>query len=204
MKIAVICGSHRVKSQSRKVADFVCKQMSEISGFATPWLFDLAHEKLPMWDEGVWAGEEKWKKIWGPVSLELKSCDGLVVIAPEYAGMVPPALKNFFLLAGSAEVAHKPALIVTVSAGMGGAYPNTELRASSYKNNRLVYIPDHVVIRNVEHLLNSAHDTDISPEDQYIRGRLAYSLGMLNEYAKALKQVRESGLVDFKTYPNGM
>ncbi|MEY4631564.1 MAG: hypothetical protein RIQ81_1684 [Pseudomonadota bacterium] len=204
MKIAVISGSHRANSQSRKVADFICKQLGEMSGFAEPWLFDLATEKLPLWDEGVWSGEERWKKIWQPVSQNLKACDGLVVIAPEYAGMVPAALKNFFLLTGNAEVGHKPALIVTVSAGMGGAYPNMELRASSYKNNRILYIPDHVVIRNVEHLMNVAHDGDITPEDQYIRGRLAYSLGVLNEYAKALKVVRESGIIDFKTYPNGM
>ncbi len=169
------------------------------------WLFDLAREKLPLWDEGVWDGEEKWKKVWEPVSRELKACDGLVLIAPEYAGMVPPALKNFLLLAGTAEVAHKPALIVTVSAGMGGSYPNMELRASSYKNNRVVFIPDHVVIRNVEHLLNFADGkSDLTGEDIYIRTRLTYSLRILGEYARALRQVRESGLVDFKTYPNGM
>ena len=42
-------------------------------------------------------------------------------------------------------MAHKPGLIVTVSAGLGGSYPVTELRISSHKNTRLCYIPDHVL-----------------------------------------------------------
>ena len=73
-----------------------------------------------------------------------------MVIAPEWHGQVPAGLKNFFLICGRAEVGHKPALITTVSSGDGGAYPVAELRMSSYKNNRICYIPEQLIIRNVE------------------------------------------------------
>ena len=42
---------------------------------------------------------------------ELDACEGFVVIAPEWHGMVPAALKNFFLLwAATGELSHKAAL----------------------------------------------------------------------------------------------
>ena len=52
------------------------------------------------------------------------------------------------------QLGHKPALIVTVSSADGGAYPVAELRMSSYKNNRICYLPEHVILRNVERILN--------------------------------------------------
>ncbi len=202
MKLAIISGSHRQKSQSRKVADFMAERMIQME--VKPWVLDLAEANFPFWDEGVWSGEEKWKKIWSPVAQELSSCDGFVVISPEWSGMATPALKNFFLLASSRELGHKPGLITTVSSGIGGSFPINEIRTSSYKNTRICYLPEHLVIRNVEKVLNIVHDTDVTPEDQYIRGRIDYALRLLMEYAKALKSVRASGVVDHKAYPNGM
>ncbi len=116
--------------------------------------------------------------------------------------MSSPALKNFFLYLSGTDVSHKPGLIVSVSSGMGGSYPNAELRISSFKNTRIVYIPDHVIVRHVETLLNS--DTPESKDDEWIRGRLFYSTTMLVEYAKALVSVRQSGKINLKTYPFGM
>ena len=68
-------------------------------------------------------------------------------MTPEWNGMATPAIKNFFLYFSSSVLFHKPALIVTVSAGHGGAYPVIELRSSGYKNTKLCYIPEHVIIR---------------------------------------------------------
>jgi NAD(P)H-dependent FMN reductase len=116
--------------------------------------------------------------------------------------MVPPALKNFFLLCGTDLLAHKPGLIVTVSAGTGGSYPVTELRTSSYKNTRLCYIPDHVIVRNVGHMLQGNQAAD--EHDAALRERIDYSLRVLVEYAKALRLVRESGVIDLKAFPYGM
>jgi hypothetical protein len=78
--------------------------------------------------------------------------------------------KNFFLFASSAELGHKPALLVSVSAGISGAYPIARnSRSSSYKNNHICYIPEHLIVRQVGGVLNSADAA--SPEDQAIRNR---------------------------------
>lgn len=202
MKIGIIVGSHRTNSQSSKVGS-VAKTMLTLSGAAASvFTLDLAAQKIPFWDEGVWSGDPNWKKIWDPISVELKSCDGFVVISPEYHGMVPAALKNFFLLAGKDELGHKPGLIVAVSSARGGSYPVAELRLSSYKNSRINWIPDHMIVRNAEHVLNGTNA--VSEDDQFTRERLQYCLKLLVEYGKALKMVRSSGVVDFKLHPNGM
>ena len=114
----------------------------------------------------------------------------------------PARSKNFFLLCGADVLAHKPGLIVTVSAGTGGSYPVTELRISSYKNTRLCYIPDHVIVRNVGQMLHGDQAAD--EHDAALRGRITYSLRVLVEYAKALRLVRESGVIDLKAFPHGM
>jgi hypothetical protein len=39
-------------------------------------------------------------------------------------------------------------LIIAVSGGAGGgAYPVAELRMSSYKNSRICYLPEHLIVR---------------------------------------------------------
>lgn len=57
-------------------------------------------------------------------------------------------------------------------------------------------------MRDADHVLNG--ETVENEGDQFIRGQLDYSLRMLMEYAKALQAVRSSGVIDYKTYPNGM
>jgi hypothetical protein len=117
--------------------------------------------------------------------------------------MVPSGLKNFFLMWGKGELAHKPALIVAVSAGDGGAYPVAELRMSSYKNNRLCYIPEQLIVRHVESVLNDGGENN--PEaDAYFRDRSLFALRLLREYALALRAVRDSGLAIDDRFKNGM
>ena len=86
-----------------------------------------------------------------------------------------------------------------ISAGTGGSYPISELRTSSFKNTRIVYIPDHLVIRYVA----DAFDVP-TPENERLDARLRYSLAILREYAIALRSVRHSRAIDFETYPFGM
>jgi NAD(P)H-dependent FMN reductase len=201
MKITIISGSHRKEAESQRVGRFIEKNLATIGGTST-YFFSLSENPLPLWDEGVWEGAEKWRKVWAPISQQLQESDGFVVISPEWSGMVPAGLKNFFLLCGQNELAHKPGLIVAVSSGIGGSYPVSELRESSYKNTRLCYIPDHVIIRTVGEMLKG--DTPANKHDADTRKRLDYSLRVLLEYAKNLKGVRESGIIDYKSYPYGM
>lgn len=203
MQISIISGSHREGSQSSKVAHHI-KQVLEAAGGITAPIIDLAGNPLPLWDQGVWDGEARWNDLLDPLRGQLAASDALVVISPEWHGQVPAGLKNFFLLFGKGELGHKPALIVSVSAGDGGSYPVAELRMSSYKNSRLCYIPEQVIIRHVEQVLNEDAAVNDPRSDGYYRERIAWSLTILKRYAVALKVVRESGVTESDTFTNGM
>ena len=203
MKISIISGSHRQNSQSIKVGKHIEKTLIETGLSDDTYLLSLAGNPLPLWDESIWEGNEDWKRILNPISEELESSDGFVIIAPEYHGQVPAALKNFFLMWKN-QLSHKPALIVGVSSGDGGSYPVAELRMSSYKNNRICYLPEHLIIRNVESVLNEDQEKNNAETDSYFRERIQWCLGMLNEYSKALKVVRESGVTNTDKFNNGM
>ncbi len=204
MKIAIISGSHRDNSQSIKVARHIKQRLLDLQLADETYLFSLAGNPLRLWDEGIWEGDKNWKALLEPISKELSRCDGFVIIAPEYHGQAPAGLKNFFLM-WKHEVSHKPALIVAVSSVDGGAYPVAELRMSSYKNNRICYLPEHLILRNVETILNQEGDTKTNPDaDEYFRERIDWVLPQLVEYAKALKQVRDSGVTQTDKFGNGM
>lgn len=203
MKIAIISGSHRENAESLKVAR-VIQQYLDDGICDESWLFSLSGNPLPLWDQGIWDGDPQWKERLTPIREQLASSDGFVVISPEWHGQVPAGLKNFFLIFGKNELGHKPAMIVTVSNGDGGAYPVAELRMSSYKNSRICYIPEHVILRKVEKVLNDDPADNDERSDSYYRERLQWSLKILKEYAQALKQVRESGVTATDKFKNGM
>ena len=203
MKFGIINGSHRPKAQSAKVASFLAEVLTTEQLAAEVWRLDLAEQPLPFWDEGVWDKSPEWVEKLEPLSKELAACDAFIVISPEWHGMVPAALKNFFLMWGNQELAHKPALIVAVSSGIGGAYPVAELRLSSYKNSRICYIPEQLIIRKVEEVLNPEGPND-SASDAYYRERARFALRMLHAYAQALKQVREGPAAFDSRFKNGM
>ncbi len=203
MQITIISGSHREPSQSAKVARHIRQRLQRQPGI-TAEIFSLAGNPLPLWDQGVWDGDPEWEALLGPVKRQMAASDGFVVIAPEWHGQVPAGLKNLFLLLSRFELGHKPALIVTVSAGDGGAYPVAELRMSSYKNNRLCYIPEQLIIRHVESVLNDDPAANDPDADAYFRRRIDWALGILREYALALAQVRASGATDSDEFNNGM
>jgi NAD(P)H-dependent FMN reductase len=204
MKVGIISGSHREQSQSGKVARFIEKRVEFLLSGTKTYSLDLGVTPLPLWDESKWSKEGNVKKVFNPVSTALKECEGFVVVTPEWSGMVPAALKNFFLLCDSGELAHKPALIIAVSASTGGAYPIAELRMSSYKNTFLNYIPDQIIVRSVENVLNSGTPNPENKADVYIQERIDYSLKVLYQYTLALRGVRSSGVIDPVKYPYGM
>lgn len=201
MKFAIIVGSQQVDSQSAKVGRYLAAQIQSLGHQS--YTLDLGSNPLPLWDNSIWAGDAEWKQRLAPINAELDSCDGLVIISPEYHGMVPAGLKNFFLLFGKEVIGHKPGYLVAVSASSGGAYPIAELRMSSYKNSRICFTPDHTIVRTAPKVLNENGEND-ERSDPYTRKHLNYGLAILVEYAKALGQVRSSGVVDHENFGNGM
>ncbi|MFV0278379.1 MAG: NADPH-dependent FMN reductase [Parahaliea sp.] len=206
MKIGIICGSHRPASQSVKIARFIERALIGQSLCEETWLLELAHSDLPFWEEGAWDGDNNaWQEHLQPLREQLNDCDGFVVVSPEWHGMVPARLKNFFLMwTAGGELAHKPALIVTTSASTGGSYPVAELRSSSYKNSRICYLPEHLIVRNVKSVFNDRPQDNDEKAQDYLEARLSYCLTLLREYALAFRQVRASGATSLGTYGTGM
>ncbi len=202
MHIAIIVGSHRKDSQSSRVGAYVAKDLARIDPSVTVDTLDLAGNPLPLWDEIVWQGDSQLASLWKPYRDRMRKADGFVIVSPEWAGMVPPGLKNLLLFAGPKEVGHKPALIVAVSASRGGSYPVNELRTSGYKNSRLVYIPEHVLVQDVADVL--VGEAPASDRDAWLRRRIEFADRILLEYAKALAPIRVSGLTEHADFPYGM
>jgi len=199
MKISIISASHRKNSQSKKVSSFLLNCLSNLESELDAFVLDLADTALPMWSPEKKEGKGIWGETWNSISVNFRKSDGFILVVPEYGGMATPAAKNIFLLAGNGEFAHKPGLIISISSGNGGAYPISELRSSSYKNTHLMWIPENIIIRNVEEFNPGAHGPNI-PE--WLDNRIDYVLKLFLTYALNMKPIRE--IVNRKDFGNGM
>ncbi len=202
MRVMIVSGSHRQESQSARVAEYVADDLTRIDSTLVLDSFSLSGNPLPLWDESVWQGTSSLAALWQPIRDRMRQAHAFVFVTPEWAGMVPPALKNLLLFAGPQEVGHKPALLVGVSANRGGSYPVSELRTSGYKNNRLLVIPEHVLIQDVADML--VGDSPSNKQDAWIRKRITFANRLLLEYGKAVESIRASGLTDDADFPYGM
>jgi NAD(P)H-dependent FMN reductase len=199
MKISIISASHRTKSQSRRISDLLQHNLLNIKLGLEIFSLDLADGSLPLWSPDKKNGEGVWGENWNTISDNLNQSDGFILVVPEYGGMATPAAKNIFLLCDNGEFAHKPGLIVSVSSGNGGAYPIAELRMSSYKNTHIIWIPENIIIRNVEEFNPEAHGNNI-PE--WLDDRIDYVLKLLLAYASNMKPIRK--IINRKDFGNGM
>lgn len=202
MKYFILSGSHRENSQSKKVALYLKKSIERLFPEDECFLYSLENNPLPLWDEGLWNGSDLWKEKWNPIKAQLEESDAFICVSPEWGGMASPGVKNFLLLCSGGPISHKPGYLCSVSASRNGAYPIAELRMTSGKNNQCNWIPEHLIVRDVESVMNG--EISVNESDEYIRKRADYGLHLLREYSKALKQVRNSGVLDPKNFPNGM
>lgn len=195
MNISIVSGSTRANSGSAKTALYLKNQLTRIDASQDVTIFDLAELELPMWEEDTDLSQlESAKK-------SLEDADAYVFVVPEWHGMVPPAVKNlFFLFTGVFR--HKPAYIVTVSAGSGGRYPIQEMRATAYKNTFLNFIPVNTVIDRLNATIDE--NGEYIAEKQFVANRVDEGLKLLLEYGKAFIQIRQSEIVQEKRFPNGV
>lgn len=199
MQITLVSGSTRHDSLSGRVAQYLKQRLDKQSDADHP-IIDLAHAEIPFFDEKIFDLGAAWHPAWTAASTTLKQSAGFVFIVPEWGGMVPAAMKNFMTLCLDQELYHKPALLVAVSAGTGGAYPIAEMRQSSYKNTRVCYLPEHVIIRHVNDVIDDKNQIT----DDYLRQRIDYSLQLLVTYTSAFQQIQAQPVFQHKQYPNGM
>ncbi len=193
LNIAIISASHRSGSQSLRIAEALRDQF--LLGNAD--VIDLFDENLPLWDgeQATMASNEV-----ASVKARVKAADGLVMVIPEWHGMVPAGLKNLLLWLGADELAHKPVLLVGISVSSGGAFVVSEMRASGYKNSRMLYLPEHLLLRNVADLWQQ----EDAEADAYISARTRYCVDQLLVYCSAMRPMRESLCEGLAEYPNGM
>jgi azobenzene reductase len=205
MNISIICGSHRQNSQSLKISNYIQSDLKKLFPEIETEIIELQKLNLPFFDFGITQKPEV-AEVWNPVSQSLKESQGYVIVCPEYGGMATPILKNFFLCVSgqNKEMAFKPGLLVGVSSSRGGAYPISELRSSSYKNSRINYIPEQIIVRDCEQVLNNQ---ELNPEDKgdyYLKNRISYTLKILLKYAEQSQDFLGSDLIDFESFGNGM
>lgn len=198
MLITIIIGSQQYDSQSSKVAWVISDKLKWL-GHQTQ-VFDLGKNQLPYYTDTLNPDTDDWKQIRTDYQTMLHQSDWFVIISPERWGMVPWALKNFFLRCDDGELAHKPWLIVMVSSWTWWAYPVAELRMSSYKNTKICYIPDHVIVRHVNDVLN----WETSEDDTRIQKRIDSSIEIFLAYCEWLKQVRQNQTVIATSQHSGM
>jgi NAD(P)H-dependent FMN reductase len=193
MKIAIISGSTRSDSQSRRVSDYLAGQLTKLE--IENVILDLNEKKLPLFDA---SGEGEWKTLWDEMSQILSDSDGFIFVSPEWDGMFSVGLHNLFHYTEK-ELADKPVLAVGVSNGGGGRYPLQQMRTMGYKNKKFVVIPESLYFEHIEEAL-----VDGVLTKEHFAERVEYVLKVFIEYTKALSLVRQSGVTDYKKFPYGL
>lgn len=185
LDILVISGSGRPGSQSLRIARLIEGELAHRG--AAVELFDVHASRLGLWESEASADEL------GHLAA-LRSCaeraDALVIVSPEWAGMVPPALKNALLHLTGGQIAHKPVLLVGVSSGRSGTYPIAELRGFAFKNSQALIIPHHVILRGVEGLFAQGLFASSDEASRELGARLDAALTELVVYAEVLAPAR--------------
>ncbi len=199
MKISIISTSHRKNSESKRISKIMKSFILEINKNIDCFILNMFEAKIPLWDSEKNENFKFWKNDFVKISSELNSSDGFIFVVPEYGGMAAPNSKNFFLVFNNGEIFHKPGLIVSISSGTGGAYPVSELRSSSYKNSHVMWIPENIIIRNVEQFLPGNHGKLIPV---WIDDRIKYACDLLINYAECLKPIQKK--INRKDFANGM
>jgi NAD(P)H-dependent FMN reductase len=204
MNVVTIVGSPRPGSQSRRISDYLQRRLTVLLPGVVQGLVDLADRAVPVWDGDFrkHPGDDR-SSAWSGVSARLSEASALICVVPEHHGIAPPALKNFLLLCRY-ELAHKPGLLVGVSATDGGSYPLAELRSNATKNNRICWIPEQVVVRPAKQMLTTDDTSDEQAADHRLKLRIDYALQLLGVYAECLRAVRASGATDYKSFQYGM
>ena len=196
MNVAVINGSSRTDSQSKKVAEWMVMCLSGLlAGQGSVNMISMEGSPLPFWHEDMWSPGSAIREHWQGYADLLDSVDAFVVVTPEWNGMPPADLLNFFHFATTTGgLKYKPAMLVGVSDTMGGSYPVATLRQVVGKNSKLVILPDHVIVRWSKDALIGEDEPD--EDEAKLRKRILYSLKALMAFSDAFRGVRDSGVLN--------
>ncbi len=195
MNICVISASMRGNSQSLKVANYLNERLKKLD--VNSWVLDLHELKLPPYDDDETEAPAK-----DEVLKQLSEADGYVFVSPEWDGMMSHGLISMLHYVDT-EMAHKPVMLVGVSSGIGGAYPIEQMKQMGPKNKHYVISPESLRLMKVKEMLND-QDFSETATDLYVKQRADYALKVLVEYAKALQNVRASGVFNPDEFGSGV
>lgn len=200
MKITIINGSNREEAQSFRIANWLQDKLKS-SNIEVNFV-DLRKVDMTFVPDEYWAGQSESAKAMRAEYEKMADSDGVVIVTPEWGGAASPVLRQFILMSEKESFSHKPVLVFGVSATpVGGIRPIDDIK-HTFKNARGIFLPEPIVINDVNNfLIGDARD---EKREDYISKRADYALSLLVEYSKALKQVRDSGIIDHETYPHGM
>ncbi len=180
--MSIVSSSQRSKSESLRISEYICGRI-EAAGHSAE-IHDLHALALSTDIEAVWeSGAAK------PTVERLAASDGAVFVTPEWNGMPSAALMNFLHQVGTS-LAHKPVLLTGVSNGRGGSYPIGALRSLGYKNSKYLMIPEHLIFRSVNDLVQDGEPS--GREDDYIRRRTDFAVSVLITYAEGMGAIRDA------------
>ena len=194
MKITIISASMRANSQSLKVSEWLSEHVSSMGAQAK--VLDLQKAGLPMYD-----GSDEMALKAKSILVDLSDSDGFVFVSPEWNGTMSHGLVNLLHFVDH-EMAHKPVMLVGVSAGSGGHYPIMQMRIMNYKNNHFVISPEALLVQDVNNMLNDHEPSDGASGS--VKKRADYALRILIAYSESLRTVRGCGIVNFKEFRNGV
>jgi len=124
MKIAIISGSPRTNSVTRRVALHLENQLQQTTEHEVE-LIEMKDWTVPP-VQSVWVSLDKTPVEFQPLAQKVFEADAYILVTPEYNGSYSPALKN--LLDHFPKRHHKPFGIVTASPGaMGGIRASQQL-----------------------------------------------------------------------------
>jgi len=209
LNILLVSGSQRDGAKSADVASYLQTNiLNKMEGISSS-ILDLSLFPFLLDHYGTGRDDSiSLKKNKDEVLSQLYGCDAVVFIAPEWGGMIPPALVNLLLLTanGSASglpLGHKPAFAVGVSASGGGSNPISLLKAYAAKNSHLTWLPLHAIIQNVDDFLAQVWSPHLDDRYSQVQSRLSVGLQSLVIYAKQLTSVREELVELSKVHPFG-
>jgi len=217
LKILIVSSSQRNESKSFDVAKYIQNNIVDTMQGIDSSILDLSRYPFLLDQYGISREDGTQESKDNSASLasnkdevlsQLYACDAVVFIAPEWGGMIPPALVNLLLLTanGSANglpLGHKPAFAVGVSASSGGSNPISLLKGYAAKNSHLTWLPLHAIVQNVDDFLAQPWEPQSDSRFSQVQSRLFVGLKSLTIYAKQLSSVREELVELSKVHPFG-
>lgn len=192
-RIAIVVGSIRKDSLTRKLAQAICASVPHSLDCRMIEIADL-----PLYNPDI---EEQAPENWLRFRREVAECDGVMFVTPEYNRSIPGALKNAIDVGsrpyGKSVWAKQPTAVITASPGALGGYGcNHQLRSAC------VFL-DMPVMQQPEAYIGGIADEKFGADGNVTDADLGKLIGTLGEAFAAWVQLIHAGRAALQPDPSG-